>query len=243
MTETTQVFCNAVEKAAENLMSSDEFKSSLEEAILNMMKKAVSDALSFGESSKHLKKKIEDGLSAEIQNIEMPSLQHFLGTLVQEEVSKRYEAVAAEHFTKQLHEALLPAPDKITVQEIIDLILENIKSDYKECPCDFKEDEAPEIEWDIDTRFSIRWYTLKIWLKGKTTRNLMGGTTKNRIDLALNFREKKLFVNPFRRNDFDYTIKPALDRIYLMHAQGTVISDLDEFDPDFADICVSPYEI
>jgi hypothetical protein len=238
MTEQQEIIDKAIINATEELMKSDKFKSDLQTTLENSLKKQIESSLQWGKASDLLKEKIEEGLLNSLENVSVPKMFTYIQRIVKDTTNKYYKDIAEVHLVKEIEQALAPAPKEITIQGLLDLLLERTKNQYKECPCDYDENQRPEIEYKTDKDF----YTLILWLTGKTTQSYLSSIRRdNHFDIEIRIYKDKIFVNPFKLSDGNM-LWDEIREVFMMYAQGTKILDAETFDPDEAELDVAPYD-
>ncbi len=203
----------------------------VEKMVRENIEKAISTSVNslFREYS-DFHKQLTDGLKTAIQfdysKISIPEYNVIILDLIKAVTVKHMKQAAETTFLADLEKHLKPAPETVTVQEIIDIFKEEWKEDQY-CGCG-----AEKIEVELEES-SYGWHDLKIW-KEKFNSTFSSRPNSPDIDLMIN---KDGVIGRIRgaKDNFGTSNYGAEAKLFQMYACKTIVSDISTCDANDLD--------
>lgn len=118
----------------------------LDENITKAFNDAIDSAFSWGQLSKSIKEVVENKLVIAVDDIDLQSYNAIMKEALRGQIAKFTNDQALEGFNKVLEETFGEAPKEISINEIVNKILDSWRSDDP-CDCDSK---TASIEFKLD---------------------------------------------------------------------------------------------
>lgn len=195
----------------------------IEEAAAKAIKEGIDDAFrSFGSAGKAIRDGIQNSLRIDLDRFDIDSYNNTIVNMVKKVALEHLEDRAQEVIERRLSELLSPAPEKITIQEIVD----EFRESWKEMG-DFSVEPKIQIEHHA-------WSTSSTTIKLFRDYDPKSRYGNNSPDLDIFISEKRILLP--RLNTSIFATKQQFDneaRIYQMAVSQTEITDAhtaDEYD-------------
>ena len=221
-----------INNKVQEMIDDNSIQKAVEDGVQNAIHKAISNQFeSYGSVTRALEKAIEEGLKINTKDIPFESYNEQMLVAVKAKMGAMFQSQASEKFMSEIDKVLAPAPPTMSINELVEAIVQIWKTDE---PWDADHlDEFATVELsDIDRRWDIETCTLRMW-KQTDDRPHLGSRSAADIQLYIsggNIRiSHRAAYNPTAFSEED-----AL--IFKLYSAGTVITDLDDFDPEDCDL-------
>lgn len=195
----------------------------LDENITKAFNDAVDDAFRWGGLSKSVKEVVEKKLVITVDDIDLQSYNAIMQEALKGQIAKFTNDQALEGFNKVLEETFGEAPKEISINEIVNKILDSWRSDDP-CDCDSKT-ASIELTLDRSSPSIGDSYSLKINDGEKYSSN----------EFSLYFLGNKLRIS--HRSELNPTRMGSVEGwLFKLYAAKTEITGLEDLDSDDFDL-------
>ncbi|CAB3750934.1 hypothetical protein GQ57_16100 [Burkholderia sp. MSh2] len=225
MKELEQVVANAFS----NIVTAGAIEKAIEEKLTKTITSIINDELqSYSDFGKQLSEHVKKAVQVDFSNLGLPGYNDLILKIIRQRVDANLNEQIEKHVTSQLDELLAPAPEEITLSELVaDFIKFQADRQSYSCSCDLpdritllvetdgsfthialdKEDGSDRYKcpWRIDT-MDGRVYSVKI----------------NEID-----PKKAIFIGPM------YGFERKLFQLYAAGTKLVIDADVDEIDTSY----------
>ena len=179
---------------------------------------------SYSDTTKAIKKHIESSIKIDFQQIELAEYNVMITDMLKVLIHKHMKEAAEVVLVKEIEKILAPAPKELTVQGLLDILLEEWRDEAREdCCSDFDDHAKVEIK---ESKYS-KSKTIKMWKKEKTS----SYSSLNTPDLDIYILESgKISMITSAKQNFGTINYGAEAQIYQMYAAGTIVTDAQDID-------------
>lgn len=218
----------AVSTATQEIIASDSFEELVKAKLNDTIKKAVDDAFSWNtDLKKQVDEAVKNAIGIDLSNVSLPEYNIELAKMVRGVAEQHYKTAAHDTLIKELNKAFEPAPAEITVQELVNIYLEEWKDD---CGCDMPQSANLEIERSDVTD----GWNLKLEKDGNSY-------SSDKLSLYIRADKSLALVHTFMGKN--PTVMFGGDgKVYQMYCAGTIITDIDTVDAYQIDTTLVDYD-
>jgi hypothetical protein len=210
----------------------------VEKLIATNVQKAIETAItdnfrSYGGITKQISTAIEEGLKINPSDIDFQSYNEQMLVAVKTKLGNLFAGAASERFLSEIDDVLKPAPESISLKEIVEFIVKDWREDEFETDGD---DEAT-VETETSTYGSV---SVKLW-KERTSRY---GSSSPALEFYLSgAKGEGLRVRINHRHSYNPTCFSTTEAfLFKLYAAGTVITDVEDFDAYDCDLTLKTDE-
>lgn len=129
-------FQTAVLESVNKLAGSGHIEKQIEAAVSKTIAEIINDELkSYSEFGKNVKEAVKKSLSFQSAQINLPEYNAMILKVVARQVDAALGAVVEKQVSENLKDILSPMPEQLTVQDLVDKLIEKVKDDGG-CHCD-----------------------------------------------------------------------------------------------------------
>lgn len=240
MKELTNLVDAAVDKALD--------KSAIETAINQHVQKAVNVTVeqslrSYGKGFKAIEEKIEESIVASVSQIDIQPHHKMISDMVMACIGESIQASLLDRINGAIKENLLPAPKTITMQEVVDPIINKWREEAGECPCDDTYDADAHYEYK-ESKYGVEF---RIWKKHYISGYLSSSEKEDTptVRFYVSKRTKKISImyangDNVHTYNFGTTVYREEMWLYQLYAAGTIITDIED-QPDLETEIIEGY--
>ncbi len=215
-------FQNIANKAVESYLSSGKLEEKINTSIEKCFNDCIDSSFSYGKLRDSIRNVIEKKVVISLDDIDIQSYNQVMLEALKGQMAKYTNSQALEGFNSVLTETFGEAPKEIHIDEIVNKILADWKS---EDPCDCNDDKTATIELEKHDKYSNTSYSLKI-----TDGEKYGGN-----------RHHLYFLEDRIRISHNQELNPTLLRgvegfLFKLYSARTKILGLEDFDEDDFDL-------
>ena len=211
-------------------------------AITEAIEKGIEDAISkaidsqfksYGGITKQIETALDDGLRINKSDLPFETYNQQMLVAVKAKLGNMFQGAASERFLQEIDNVLEPAPQEITLQELVEKVVSIWKTDE---PWDAEHlDEYATVETKENDYGGI---SIKIW---KQTDSSNYSSYKRTADLHL------FITNDVIRINHTHSYNPTCFQeheafIFKLYAAGTKITGIEDFDADDCDLTLKDLE-
>lgn len=199
---------NIVNEALAGALSNDDIREMVQTQARRAVEESIKSAFRYGTD---LHKKIEEvvakTIKLNVQDITPPEYEVVLAGILKEKLDDIENSTARENLLSLVDETLKPAPEEISLQEIINIFI----SEYKEeCACEIPDD----LQIEIEQSDFCKWVRI-------TNPNI---SYEGTFSFAVSIDDGHIFGVPLRR---DYRMNAHVyATMFKLQAYGTRVSDI-----------------
>lgn len=186
--------------------------------------KAIEEAFegqfrSYGNITTQIKKTLDDHLKIDESQLEIPTYNHVMQTMINSKVNEYFHGEAMERFKVILDKAFAPLPDKMKLHDFLQLICDEWKTDD---PCGRDDlDEYMTVEYE---RRSVGYYAIKLWNQKKSSYS-----STRTPDMEFTISSDRTIMGRHRADP--YFLGDVDGLVFKAFAQGIKFTDLETYDP------------
>ena len=211
----------------------------IQEKIEACIDKAINESIesqfrSYGHIQKQIEESLKTGLAVNMDDLPFETYNEQMLVIIKQKMGEFFKDSASERFIKEMEKILDPAPKEMSINDFIEKVVEFWKTDE---PWDSDDlDECATVEVEDHSEGCIN---LKMWKQKMSTYSL--SSRENPEDLHLFIINGKIRIN----HKVGYNPTCFMEHeafIFKLYAAETILTGLDEFDPDDCDLTLKDLE-
>jgi hypothetical protein len=209
---------------------------SIEKVIQDGIKKSIEKAISrqfesYGSITKQIEGAIENGLQINFKDLPFETYNQQMLVAVKTKLGNMFVGAASEKFMSEMDKILKPAPKEMSINEFVETIVGFWKSDDPYHDTDI--DEYATVE--INEKEALSGVTLKMWDQLQNGYSLRDAKNSPKIELYIIDGKIRISHN-HKYNPTCFHEHEAF--VFKLYAAGTVLTEIEDFDPDSLDLCL-----
>lgn len=211
-------------QAIEKYLNSGDIEKTIEEQIAKNLRSAIESAFQWGKLNKTIKEIVENKLELSFYDVDLHSYNAIMLEALKGQITQFTNEEALAGFNKVLSETFGEAPQEISINDVVEKILESWRSDDP-FDCDKKAAEITYEKHDYP-------------LNGSYSLEISDGERYSEDKFSLYFLDNKLRIS--HKSALNPTTLRGIEGyLFKLYAAGTTIKGLDEFAPDDIDLDLS----
>lgn len=220
-----------LEKIVNDKVAEMSASGAIQEAIETGVVKAINRAIesqfeSFGSITKQIEEAMKSGLQINTNDLPFETYNQQMLVAIKGKLGDMFAGAAAEKFLSEIDKMLEPAPKELSVDSFFEKIAEFWKTDE---PWDADDlDERATIEIDRHNDSCIDGISFKMWKKKSNAYGTRSRSEDLHLYVSADGRIRISHGQAYNPTCFD--AHEAF--IFKLYAAGTIITGIDNFDPD-----------
>lgn len=213
-------------------------QTAVEDGISKAIKTAIAKQFEyFGGITTQIEKALKEGLQVDLKDLPFETYNEQMLVLIKSKLGNMFQGKAAEKFLSEMDKILAPVPKEMPIHEFVETVVGSWKTDEPWDASDLDEYATVEVEpyRNGDKPNDI---TLKFWKQLERDTYSYSATSKkerNRPTMRLFILDGKIRINhDHEYNPTCFSETEAL--VFKMYAAGTVLTGIEDFDPDDCDL-------
>lgn len=192
------------------------------------------ELVSYGSIAKQIKEGIENGLKIDLHDVPFETYSQQMGVAVKTRLGNLFAEDASSKFIQEIDELLKPAPKEMPIKDFVEQVVEFWRTDDP-CNCGDMQESA-EVELLKDEKYD--WYGLTFWKdRGKYSRS-NNSSMGSDLHLMVN-SDGKIRIN--HGQSYNPTcFSDHESYVFKLYSAGTVLTGLEDFDPEDCDLTLVP---
>ncbi len=213
----------------------------IQKTIEDNVEKAINEAISnqfrsYGAITKQIEDGIEKGLQINLKDMPFEVYNQQMLVAVKTKMSNLFAAEASNKFMTEMDTLLAIAPKEIALTELVEQVAALWKTEEPWDADDLDEYATVEVE---QGKYSRKSYTLKMWKQKESNSRYSSHSNSPVIELYI--------IDGKIRISHNQTYNPTIFHehealIFKLYSAGTVITGVDNFDPDNCDLTLKESE-
>lgn len=222
----------------QEMIDSGAIQKSIEDGVSRAIDSAIATQFErYGTITKQIEKAIEGGLNIDINDLPFESYNAQMLVAVKQKLGNLFSGQAADKFLAEIDKTLAPAPKEIAINELVECIAAEWKTDEPWDASDLDEHATAELE--PGTGCMSDTFTLKMWKQKDSSSSHLSRSSSP--DLKLHISRGAIRINHSHGyNPTCFRDEEAL--IFKLYAAGTTITGMDSFDPDDCDLTLKEFD-
>lgn len=211
-------------------------------AITGAIEKGIEDAISkaidsqfkaYGGITKQIETALDDGLRINKSDLPFETYNQQMLVAVKAKLGNMFQGAASERFLQEIDKALEPAPEEMTLQELVEKVISFWKAD-EPWDADYLDEYAT-----VETKENDHGGTsIKMWKQIDSSKH---SSYKKTEDLHLYISNKAIRIN--HSHNYNPTCFQEHEAfIFKLYAAGTKITEIEGFDADDCDLTLKDLE-
>lgn len=216
------------------LVTEGTIQESIEKGIQNAIESAIDSQFhNYGNITKQLEKGIEEGLKINTSDLPFESYNEQMLVAVKTKIGGMFASEASSKFMAELDKTLAPAPKELSINELVNVITTEWKSD--DPWNDDNVDEYATVELE-QHKWGSTCHSLKMWKQ----RNSSSFSTTS-ADIEIYISDGKIRISHHQRyNPTCFDSAEAF--IFKAYAAGTTITGIEDFNEDDCELCLKEFD-
>lgn len=188
---------------------------------------------SYGGITKQIEDALKDGLKINIKDLPFESYNEQMLVAVKARLGVLFQGAASERFMAEMDKLLATPPKEMHIREFVETIVGMWKEDIYYDSDGYDEYATVEVETELE--HGLSGVTLKMWKKK------MGAYSSNQADIHLYIIDGAIRIS--HRQSYNTTCFESSEAfIFKLYAAGTIITGIEDFDPDDCDLTLKENE-
>lgn len=210
----------------DDLIQSGEIAKKIETGVELAITDAINEQFrSYGKINEQLKQLLESGLRIDSSQIDFDSYNQQMLIAVKQKINGLFAETAQSKFMVEIDKLLEPAPQEITLVELVNKIIECLRNDFSDDYDDFATIEFKENDYPLEDTFSLKIITKKGVRYSHSLNDEVVNLHMNKSSIRINHRQN---YNPTCFSEHE-----AL--IFKLYSAGTKITGIEDFDESECD--------
>ena len=193
----------------------------IKQKVSETFESCIDDAFRWGDINKNLKAIIDEKLIISLDSIDFQSYNAVMLEALKGKIAKFTNDQALQAFEKEIEKLFSPAPKEISINDVVEKVIKDWRSDDP-CDCDMH-DKYATVNCDIKS------YGIDITIRKDDY------SSSDKVDLYI--RDGKLRIS--YKMELNPTSMYGVEGwIFKLYSGGTIITGLDDFDPDDCDLAL-----
>lgn len=229
----------AIQEIVNNKVAEMVSDGTIQKLIEDNIDKAISSAISsqfksYGNVTKQIEKTLDEGLCINRSDLPFESYNAQMLVLLKQKLGGFFKETAAEKFIAEIDNILESAPKEMPVNDFVERIVALWRDEIYD-PDSYDEYATVDIGEDAKGHMGI-----KMWQKKKDTCSYRSNDEMP-PDLNLFIIDGKIRIN--HRQNYNPTCFHSHEAyVFKLYAAGTVLTGLEDFDPDDCDLTLKDYD-
>lgn len=216
-----------VNNKMESMIVDGTIEKALEDGVAKAVQTAIDDQFkSYGDLTKQIEKAMSEGLQIDTKDLPFETYNQQMLVVIKQKLGSLFAGAASERFLDEIDSLLAPVQKEMSVKDFVETIAAMWKTDDPWGADDLDDYATAELEqcdWGNDN------YRLKMWKKKESVSSYSTRDIDPEFDLFLS--DGKIRIN--HKHRYNTTCFDSVDAlIFKLYAAGTVLTGVDEFDPD-----------
>lgn len=229
MKEIQNIVNNKVQAMVDSGQIQKAVEDGVEKAILNAINKQFD---SYGNITKQIEESLKGGLQVDTSDLPFETYNEQMLVLIKSKLDNMFQDQAAEKFLAEMDKALKPAPKEMDIHEFVETITDTWRDHETWDRNDMDNFAYVEIE---SPKYPISGHSLKIWKQREDRFH------EAMPDLHLYVNDGKIRINhTMLYNPTCFHEHEAF--VFKCYAAGTVLTGIEEYDPDDHEYILKDYD-
>lgn len=233
-----EVIQKAVNAKVNEMVESGEIAKLVEAKVESTISGAISEQFSYGGNlKKQIDNAVEQGLKFDLTAIDFDSYNQQMLSAIKVRLGNMFHGQAYEHFISQIDELLQPAPEEISMDDLLLKIASFWRTDDP-----FYDDELDSemtVEIGANEYSSFKSWSINIWKKKEDIGSYR--SIANESDIRLHIIDEELRIS--HRQRYNPTCFDEAEAfIFKLYAAGTKITGIEECNPDMLELYLKEWE-
>lgn len=218
-----------VNTTVQNMVDDGSIKKLIEDNISKAIETSVSNQFkSYGNVTKQLEKALDEGLQINHKALPFETYNEQMLVLIKSKLGNMFHGQATEKFRSEIDKVLAPAPKEIPIDEFVETVVGFWKTEEPWYADHLDEYATVEVEPWMDEPQDI---TLKFWKQKERS----SYSSARSADLNLFILRGQIRIS--RNQSFNPTCFNEHEAyVFKLYAAGTVLTGIEDFDPDDCDL-------
>ncbi len=226
-----------VDTKLQKMLADGSIADQVQAGIAKAVNSALDDQFGYhGAVNKALKEAMKEGLKLNTKDLPFQSYNEQMLVAIKQKMGNMFAGQASERFLAEIEKTLAPAPSEMSINELVELVVADWKTDE---PWDASDlDDYATVEFEENDGCMSGTYKLQMWKQRES-----GGYSSrtNRADLHLHISGDTIRISHNQSyNPTCFSEHEAM--IFKLYAAGTKITGCADFDPDDCDLMLKESE-